>query len=210
MPKKTAWMTRPSSPKLPNKQGWPEPQRSGLFLPTGKICGRATGRGRDLDQNTVITPTRPQRQEGLGRIVVPSERIPPMTSVILLAAALFVALCVLAVTLASYALPFMIGLAASRLVLGCGAHLVFAAIVGLAIAASAFASLVYLQAVSRSPTAKFAVAVIYAAPAAVAGHALMQGVVSALQTGEFFRQCLCLASGGVIGIAAVLRLMASR
>lgn len=73
-----------------------------------------------------------------------------MTSVILLAAALVVALCVLAFTLATYALPFMIGLAASRLALGCGAGWTFAAIAGLAVAVFAFVSLVYLQAISRS------------------------------------------------------------
>jgi hypothetical protein len=108
-----------------------------------------------------------------------------MTSVILLAAALFVGICALAFTLATYALPFVIGLAASRLILGCGAAWAFAAIAGLAVGVSSFAALVYLRAVLRRPFARFAVAVIYAAPAAVAGYALMHGLVSDLPIGEF-------------------------
>lgn len=133
-----------------------------------------------------------------------------MTSVILLAAALVVALCVLAFTLATYALPFMIGLAASRLALGCGAGWTFAAIAGLAVAVFAFVSLVYLQAISRSQTAKLAAAVIYTAPAAVAGYALMQGFVSGAPTSEFLRQMLCLASGAVVSLSALARLGAPR
>lgn len=133
-----------------------------------------------------------------------------MTSVILLAAALFVAMCVLAFTLATYALPFMIGLAASRLTLGCGAGWAFAAIAGLAAGLSSFAALVYLRAVLRCPFARFAVAVIYAAPAAVAGYALMHGLVSDLPVGEFLRQSLCLASGGFVALPAALRLATPR
>lgn len=133
-----------------------------------------------------------------------------MTSVILLAAALFVGLCVLAFTLATYALPFMIGLAASRLALGCGAVWIFAAIAGLAVAVSTFALLAHLQAVLRNPAAKLAVAVICAAPAAVAGYALMRGVVSGMQMGELFRQSLCLASGGFVAVSAAVRLAGTR
>jgi hypothetical protein len=129
-----------------------------------------------------------------------------MTSVILLVAALFVAMCALAFTLATYALPFMIGLAASRLILGCGTGWAFAAIVGLAVGVSSFAVLVYLSAVLHRPGTRFAVAVICAAPAAVAGYALMHGLVGGLHLEEFLRRSLCLSSGGFVAFSAVLRL----
>ncbi|MDI5927758.1 hypothetical protein QBK93_24135 [Rhizobium leguminosarum] len=72
-----------------------------------------------------------------------------MTPVILMAAALLVGLCVLAVTLAIHALPLMIGLAAGRLAIACGAPIAIAAIIGLVAAVSSFSALVYLQVALR-------------------------------------------------------------
>jgi hypothetical protein len=136
--------------------------------------------------------------------------MPLMTPVILLAVALFVGLCVLAFTMATYALPVMVGFAAGRLAIACGAPLAIAVILGLVAAVSSFSALVYLQAGLRSPAARLAVAVIYATPAAVAGYALMFGVLNRIQMEEFFLHCLCLASGGLVAVSAVFRLTASR
>jgi hypothetical protein len=133
-----------------------------------------------------------------------------MISVILLTVALFASMCALAFSLATYALPFMTGLAASRLILACGAGWAMASIAGLVAGISSFAALVYLRAILHRRVARFAIAVIYAVPAAVAGYALMLGVVSDLHIGEFLRQGLCLASGGLTAFSAVLRLATSR
>ncbi len=133
-----------------------------------------------------------------------------MTPVILLAGALVLGLCVLAFTLATYALPLMVALAAGRLAIVCGAPMAIAAIVGLVAAASSFSALAYLQAGLRSPAARLAVAVVYATPAGVAGYALMFGVFNGMQLEGFVRQCLCLAGGGFVAISAVFRLTAWR
>lgn len=133
-----------------------------------------------------------------------------MTPVILLAGALVLGLCVLAFTLATYALPLMVALAAGRLAIVCGAPMAIAAIVGLVAAASSFSALAYLQAGLRSPAARLAVAVVYATPAGVAGYALMFGVFNGMQSEGFVRQCLCLAGGGFVAISAVFRLTAWR
>lgn len=133
-----------------------------------------------------------------------------MTPMILLAGALLLGLCVLAFTTATYALPVMVGFAAGRLAIACGAPLAIAAILGLVAAVSSFSALVYLQAGLRSPAARLAVVVIYAAPAAVAGYALMFGVLNGMQMEGFVRQCLCLAGGGFVVISAVFRLTAWR
>jgi hypothetical protein len=104
----------------------------------------------------------------------------------------------------------MIGLAASRFALACGAGSIAAALVGIAVGGLAFASFVYLRSVLRSPSAKLAVAAIFALPAAVAGYALMHGVISGVQLSEPLRQIVCLASGGFVAFSAAVRLATSR
>ena len=133
-----------------------------------------------------------------------------MISVVLLAAALLIAMCVLAFTVAIYALPFMIGLAASRLMLGGGAGWAIAVAGGFVVGASSFVILVYMQAILRRPTARIAVALVYATPAAFAGYAVMYGLVHDLSIGDFLKQSLCLASGGFVAVLAVLRLTIPR
>ncbi|WP_145962670.1 hypothetical protein [Rhizobium phaseoli] len=133
-----------------------------------------------------------------------------MTPVILLAVALFVGLCVLAFTLAIYAMPLMIGLAAGRSVVACGAPLASAALVGVVAAVLSFAVMAYLQAILRNRAAKLAVAVVYATPAAIAGYALMLGVLNGVRMEDLLRYCLCVAGGGFVAISALLRLTASR
>ncbi|WP_162943867.1 hypothetical protein [Rhizobium sp. CCGE531] len=133
-----------------------------------------------------------------------------MTPVILMAVALLLGLCVLAFRLAAYALPLMAGLAAGRLAIACGAPIAIVAVFGLVAAVSSFSALVYLQAIQRHPAARLAVAVIYATPAAVAGYALMFGVLNGVQMEGFIRQCLCLAGGGFVAVSAISRLTAWR
>ncbi|WP_018236168.1 hypothetical protein [Ensifer sp. BR816] len=129
-----------------------------------------------------------------------------MTQIILLAVASAAAMCVLAFTLATHALPFMLGLAAFRLALACGAEWMAAGIVGVAAGILSLALFIYLREGLRNPTAKLFLAVAYAAPAAVAGYALMYGVIGAAPVSEPARHFLCLASGGFVGLSAAVRL----
>lgn len=133
-----------------------------------------------------------------------------MTPIILLAVALSAAMCVLAFALATHALPFMLGLAAFRLAHACGAGVIVAGIVAIVAATLSFALFVYLREVLRNQTAQLVVVVIYAAPAAVAGYAIMHGLIGAALLSEPLKQLFCLASGAFVAIAAMRRLRATK
>ncbi|RVG06463.1 hypothetical protein [Sinorhizobium meliloti] len=133
-----------------------------------------------------------------------------MTPIILLAVALCTALCVLAFVLATHALPVMLALAAFRLAHACGAGVMIAGVVAIAAAILSFALFVYLREVLRNPTARLVLVVAYAAPAAVAGYALMHGVIGPAQVTESARQFLGIACGAVVGFSAAARLAQPR
>ncbi len=131
-----------------------------------------------------------------------------MTPVILLAIGLAGAMGVLAFALATHALPFILGLGAFRLAHACGAGLMIAGTVAIAAAMLSFALFAYLREVLRSSTARLVLAIVYAAPAAIAGYALMHGVIGAAPLSEPVRQFFCVACGAIVAVAAVLRLSA--
>ncbi|MFB0690366.1 hypothetical protein ACA106_07610 [Agrobacterium pusense] len=133
-----------------------------------------------------------------------------MTPIVLLAVALCTALCALALVLATHALPFMLALAAFRLAHACGAGVIIAGVVAIAAAILSFALIVYLREVLRDPTARLVLAVAYAAPPAVAGYALMHGVIGAAPVTEPARQFLGIACGAVVGFSAAVRLAQTR
>jgi len=101
-----------------------------------------------------------------------------MVTVMLMSVVLIAGLCVLAYTLAVYALPFMLGLTAAQFAYQTGSSLIGAGLVGLVAAGVAFGVLALLFDTLRSPILRLIVALIFAAPAAVAGYALVhhQGI----------------------------------
>ncbi|PII39380.1 hypothetical protein T190_05615 [Sinorhizobium meliloti CCBAU 01290] len=131
-----------------------------------------------------------------------------MTPIVFLAVALSAAMCALAFALAAHALPFTLGLAAFRLAHACGAGVIVAGIVAIAAAILSFALFVCLREVLRSPSAKLALSTVHAAPAALAGYALMHGVIGAAPVSEPVKTFFCVASGTFVAVAAVLRLSA--
>jgi len=50
------------------------------------------------------------------------------------------------------------------------------------------------------------VALIFAAPAAVAGYALIRGITKEAVPSDIWRQVFCIAGGGFVGISALVRL----
>jgi len=58
----------------------------------------------------------------------------------------------------------------------------------------------------RSPILRLIVALIFAAPAAVAGYALVHGVSKESVPSEIWRQIFCIIGGGFVGISALMRL----
>ncbi|MFB2533230.1 hypothetical protein ACEYYA_13775 [Paracoccus sp. p3-h83] len=131
-----------------------------------------------------------------------------MVAVVLMSVALVAVLCVMAYKLAVYALPFMLGLTAAQFAYQTGSGVVGAGLVGLVSAGVAFGILALLFETLRTPILRLIVALIFAAPAAVAGYALVYGVTKEAVPSEIWRQIFCLVGGGFVGVSALMRLAA--
>jgi len=132
-----------------------------------------------------------------------------MIAVMLTSVALIAGLSVLAYTLAVYTLPFMLAVEAARFSYATGSGLIGAGLVGLVAGAAAYGLLVFAFASLRSPVLRLIVALIFAAPAAVAGYALAHGVTREAVPSEVWRQIFCITSGGFVGVLALVRLIAT-
>ena len=131
-----------------------------------------------------------------------------MVAVMFMSVALVALLCVLAYTLAIYALPFFVGLAAAQFAYQTGSGLIGAGLVGLVAGAAAFGILALLFDTLRPPIVRLLVALVFAAPAAVAGYALVHGITKESVPSEIWRQIFCIIGGGFVGVSALLRLAA--
>ncbi len=131
-----------------------------------------------------------------------------MVAVMLMSVALIALLCVLAYTLAIYALPFLLGLTAAKFAYQTGSGLIGAGLVGLFSAGVAFGILAVLFETKRSPILRLIAALIFAAPAAVAGYALVYGITKEAVPSDIWRQIFCITGGGFVGVAAWMRLAA--
>lgn len=132
-----------------------------------------------------------------------------MVAVMLMSVALIAGLCVLAYMLAVYALPFMLGLTAAQFAYHTCASLIGAGLVGLGAAGAAFGVLGLLFDTLRSPILRLIVALVFAAPAAIAGYALVHGLTRESVPSEIWRAIFCLIGGGVTGTSALMRLIAT-
>ncbi len=114
-------------------------------------------------------------------------------------------LCVLIFRLAVYALPAFIGFAAMFWAIGAGAGIGSVAIglvagIGMFIAGqAAFSS-------SRSPMIRWAVALIFAGPAAYAGYSLVLQLSSIGNPSLLWQHAFAIAGAAVIGVTALIRL----
>lgn len=203
-------------------RNWPGlRKRPRSFFTKGK-SGRAadTARPDDLDCPTSVTlakiDTKPHGKHNKASMTTRSsqkqnpsvERNRDMIAVIFMSIALVALLCVVAYTLAVYALPFMLGLTAAQFAYGTGSGLVGAILVGLFAAGAAFGFLMVMFDSLRSPVLRLIVALIFAVPAAIAGYALVHGVAREAVPWEIWRQIFCIIGGGVTGVSAWLKLVA--
>lgn len=129
-----------------------------------------------------------------------------MVAVMFTSVALIAMLCVLAYTLAVYALPFMLGLSAAQFAYQTGSGLIGAGFVGLVAAGAAFGILALLFDTLRPPILRLIVALVFAAPAAGAGYALVHGITKESVPSEIWRQIFCIVGGGFVGVSALMRL----
>jgi hypothetical protein len=130
-----------------------------------------------------------------------------MIVLMLMAVALIPGLSVLAYTLAVYALPFMLGVEVAEWAYASGSGLIGAGLVGLLAGAAVYGLLVVLFIVVRSPILRLAVALIFAAPAAVAGFALLHGIIREALPSEVYQTIFCLIGGGITSLSALMRLV---
>lgn len=131
-----------------------------------------------------------------------------MFVLMLMAVALVAGLCILGYTLAVYALPFMIAVEAARWAYASGSGLIGAGLVGLVASAAAYGLLIVLFMAVRAPILRLAVALVFAAPAAIAGYALVYGIATQAVPSEIWRQVFSIVGGGSVGLSAVMRLAA--
>lgn len=129
-----------------------------------------------------------------------------MVALMLMSVLAVAGLCVLAYTLALYALPFMLGVAAAQFAYHTGAGFIGAGLVGFAAAVAAFGVLALLFDTLRSPIPRLIVALVFAAPAAVAGYALVHGVTKETVPSEVWRQIFCIIGGASVFVSALMRL----
>jgi hypothetical protein len=129
-----------------------------------------------------------------------------MITLLVVAIVLVGAVAVLAYRLATFALPSMLALEAARFAYATGAGWIGAAIVGVFAGVAAFGILAFLFATLRAPMLRLGVAVIFAAPAAVAGYALVHGPAREAVPSELWRQVFGIAGGIFVGCSALARL----
>lgn len=130
-----------------------------------------------------------------------------MVAVMLMSVGLIAILCVVAYTLAIYALPFMLGITAAQFAYQTGSGFIGAGFVGLIAAGVAFGVLALLFDALRSPILRLIVALIFAVPATVAGYALIHGVTEESVPSEIWRQIFCIIGGGFVGVSSLVRLV---
>ena len=132
-----------------------------------------------------------------------------IAAVMLMSVALVGILCVVAYTLATYALPLMLGFAAARFAYHTGAGLIGASFIGLIAAVAVFGLFAVLFVKLWSPILRLILAMIFAAPAALAGYALAHGVTHEAMRSAIWRQIFCFIGGALVGLSALMRLAGS-
>lgn len=122
--------------------------------------------------------------------------------------AVFGFLCWLLFNLAVYALPFFAAVAAGMLAYDTGSGPILAGVVGVIAGTVTFVVGQTLFATARSPALRTALAVIFAAPAAVAGYYSMHGVSELGVPSDDWRQVVSVITGALTGFVAWSRLSA--
>lgn len=129
-------------------------------------------------------------------------------TLILLAVTFAIVLTVIAFRFAMYALPSMVALAAFRYVHATDAGFLMSVAAALGAAFLAVALVVALLAIAENSVLRIVILVIFAAPATVAGYALIYGVAHDAIESLIALRLLCGTGGLFVGIAAMLNISA--
>lgn len=115
-------------------------------------------------------------------------------------------LCWLLFTLAVYALPLFVGVLAGQWALSTGAGIAGALVVGFLAAVAAFVIAQVLLVTVRSPLARGAIALLFVAPAAVAGFSAVHGLAKMGVPSEIWRDVFGVIGAVLVGASAWVRL----
>ncbi|PRD43048.1 hypothetical protein C5748_12615 [Phyllobacterium phragmitis] len=129
-------------------------------------------------------------------------------TLILLAISFTIALTITAFRFSMYALPCMVGRAAFRYVHAMDAGFLMSGFAALGAAFLSIALVVALLTIAGNSRLRIVILVIFAAPAAVAGYALVYGVAHNAVDSVIALRTLCGAGGLFVGIAAMLNVNA--
>ena len=114
-------------------------------------------------------------------------------------------LCWLLFTLAVFALPAFVGFAAGAWAHGTGAGIPGAILVGMVAAAATFAVGQFLITFARPMWLKLGVAIIFVAPAAVAGFHATHGIVKHLMPPDSWQITFSIIGAIAVGVTAFVR-----
>ncbi|WP_211849387.1 hypothetical protein [Neoroseomonas eburnea] len=115
---------------------------------------------------------------------------------------------VLLFTLAIYAVPFFVGLTVCMWAFETGAGVIGAVLVGLVAGVLALFAAQLLFASVRSLALRAVIALLFAAPAAVAGYHVVLGISVLLVPSEAWRHVFAAIGGLVVGVSAAVQLAA--
>lgn len=125
---------------------------------------------------------------------------------ILASFAAIAAMCWLLFNLAVFALPFLVGLHTGMWAYGTGAGWLGAILVGGFAAGLTLAIGQALIMLVRPLWARFAIALIFVVPAALAGFYVTLGITRAMMPSETWQMIFAVISAGAVGVSAFLRI----
>lgn len=128
--------------------------------------------------------------------------------IVLIILSVGMAMCSLVYLLATYAVPFLVAVTATRFAFATGAGYLGAGIVGLLAGVGTYGFLAYLHATLRSPKFRLAIALMFAVPAAIAGFAMVHGLALEAVPSEIWRKIFSIIGGTFVGASALARLRA--
>jgi len=115
-------------------------------------------------------------------------------------------ICWLLFTLAVYALPFFAAVAAGMWAYGTGAGALGAVVIGFLAGVATLLAGQILFGLVRSTVVRLALALAFAAPAAIAGYHAILGVTAIAVPSETWRQAFAVVGAAIIGFTAAARL----
>lgn len=115
---------------------------------------------------------------------------------------------VLLFTLAIYAVPFFVGLTVGMWAFETGAGVIGAVLVGVVAGVVALFAAQLLFASVRSLALRAVIALLFAAPAAVAGYHAMLGISALIVPSEAWRHVFAAIGGVAVGVSAAVQLAA--